>query len=240
MPLEQKEITFRIRRYKPGEIDPPRFQAFRLAVNPHMTVLDALEQIRLQQDPSLMYRHSCHHSSCGTCACVINGQEALACTTNVWQLGVDVITLEPLKGFAPIGDLVVDMTAFYGPFQNDWNYLKAIAIPAEGTDTLPAHNYMRFENCIECGCCVSACPPSRETPNFIGPAALSAIHNEIKKEPQKKEALLALAEGNWGERHCRRHLACSRVCPVSVYPAKHISDLRKMLASNQSETGFHA
>jgi succinate dehydrogenase / fumarate reductase iron-sulfur subunit len=66
--MPKKKITFRILRYKPGRIDPARFQEFTLDVDPDSSVLDALETIRLQQDSSLMYRHSCHHSSCGTCA----------------------------------------------------------------------------------------------------------------------------------------------------------------------------
>ena len=76
-----KKIAFDITRYKPGQIDPPRVQSYTVAVDRTMTVLDGLEQIRLTQDATLMYRHSCHHSACGTCACVINGLERLACTT---------------------------------------------------------------------------------------------------------------------------------------------------------------
>ena len=76
-----KIITLRILRYKPGHIDPPRYQEFSLEADPDMSVLDALEAIRLKQDSSLMYRQSCHHSSCGTCACKINGRERLNCIT---------------------------------------------------------------------------------------------------------------------------------------------------------------
>lgn len=93
---------------------PPGFQSYRLNVDAAMTVLDALEQIRLNQDNTLMYRHSCHHSACGTCACI----------TRVLALKTDTVVLEPLAGFKRIGDLVVDMTEFYRHLEPNWSLLK--------------------------------------------------------------------------------------------------------------------
>ena len=109
MPI--KKITFKILRYKPGHIDPPRFQEFKIEADPNTSVLDGLEKIRLEQDKTLMYRHSCHHASCGTCACKINGAERLTCITRPQDLQTDTITLTPLEGFKPIGDLVVSTPA---------------------------------------------------------------------------------------------------------------------------------
>ena len=120
--LTAKTVTFRILRYKPNRIDPPRFQDFSLKIELDMSVLDALEKIRLEQDNTLMYRHSCHHSSCGTCACKINGKERLTCITKISDLDEDTITLTPLEGFKPIGDLVVDVTRFYKDYSGKWTY----------------------------------------------------------------------------------------------------------------------
>ena len=122
--MSTDKITFRIMRHKPGIIDPPRFQNFSLEVKPDMTILDGLEKIRLEQDATLMYRHSCHHSSCGTCACKINGTEGLACTTKIENLKNNSITLVPLDGFRPIGDLVVDISPLFKNISEDWSYLK--------------------------------------------------------------------------------------------------------------------
>ena len=160
--LTAQTVTFRILRYKPNRIDPPRYQDFFLQVEPDMSVLDALEKIRLEQDNTLMYRHSCHHSSCGTCACKINGQERLTCITKISDLEDDIIILSPLEGFKPIGDLVVDVTRFYIDYSEEWHYLKR----SERTKSthLPAgiKHFTRFENCIECGACIS-------TPNQASP-----------------------------------------------------------------------
>jgi succinate dehydrogenase / fumarate reductase iron-sulfur subunit len=161
----------------------------------------------------------------------INGTERLACTTKVYDFNTELITLEPLKGFTCQGDLVVDMHEFFEEFSEDWTYLKRIKNP-EPTRMPPGiKQFTRFENCIECGVCVSACPVNQKTETFIGPAALAAINNELQKHPQKDEKLISLAGSKRGVTLCEQALSCSRVCPTGVYPARHISDLRKLLAN---------
>ncbi len=228
--MSLKKLTFRILRYKKGRIDPPRYQEFSLEADPEMTVLDALEAIRLHQDPSLMYRHSCHHSSCGTCACKINDREQLACTTRIKELDDGAITLAPLDGFDVSGDLAVDISPFYNDMEEDWDYLK-LSEYAQSTRLPDGVNaYTRFENCIECGACISACPVTHKKNGFLGPAVLAALSTELKKAPQKSAHLLEIAGCERGERLCNRALNCSRVCPSGVYPARHIADLRNLLA----------
>ena len=224
------KITLQILRYKPGHIDPPRYQEFSIEADPDMRVLDALEVIRLRQDSTLMYRHSCHHSSCGTCACKINSRERLTCTTKIKELG-DTITIAPLDGFKVYGDLVVDMSPFYNDISEDWRYLKKS--DNGKTTLLPAgvKEYERFENCIECGACISACPVTHKNTGFIGPAVLAALSNEFTKSPHKSEGLLKTAGNENGERLCERALNCSRVCTTEVYPARHIAELRKLLTN---------
>ena len=224
-----KEVTFKISRYKTDIIDPARFYTYKVVADDHLSVLDGLEQVRLQQEPTLVYRHSCHHSSCGTCACIINGSERLACTTKVLDLNSTVITLEPLSGFERIADLAVKVEPFFEQIHPGWTYLQPAETIGDPYADAPADPFYRFENCIECGSCVSACPVSQDEEKFMGPAALAAIHREILKSPAKKKELLKLAGGKRGERWCQRALACSRVCPTKVYPARHIADLRRAL-----------
>ena len=228
-----KKIIFRISRFKPGVIDPPEFKDFQLSVNEHMTVLDCLEIIRLELDQTLMYRHSCHHSSCGTCAVLVNGSEKLACTTKVWSLGTTTVRLEPLKGFERMGDLVVNLSTLYSDIDEDWTYLQTAS--SLGSDPLKVlgYSFTRFENCIECGCCISACPVSRKASHFIGPAGLSAMNREKAKSPRKKPDILRQSAGKRGVRMCIRALACSRVCPTAVYPAKHIAELKSDISNNE-------
>ena len=224
-----QEITVRILRYKPKVIEPARFETYPVKVDPHMSVMDTLEKIRLHQQPTLVYRHSCHHGSCGTCACRINGTEALACTTKVMALDSPEVRLEPLNGFEPIADLAVAVAPLFRDIDPGWSYLRAAEAVGNAEANFDNQRYGRFENCIECGSCVSACPVSQTGKQFMGPAVLAAIHRELLKSPSKTEELLELAGGQRGERWCQRALACSRVCPTGVYPARHIADIRRHL-----------
>lgn len=224
-------IEFKIERFKPGGVDPPRFQSFQIEADDQMSVLDGLEQIRLHQDDTLMYRHSCHHSACGTCALRINGSERLACTTRILALKADTVVLEPLRGFTRLGDLVVDMTAFYRDIDPKWSLLKP-AEPIDGAADPSGTPPLRLEACIECGACVSACPAAHRGNAFMGPAALAALNNEMAKATaDRRNDLLTAAAAPNGERLCERALACSRVCPTKVYPARHIADLRRRVNS---------
>jgi succinate dehydrogenase / fumarate reductase iron-sulfur subunit len=229
------KITLQILRYKPGHIDPPRYQEFSLEADPDMSVLEALEAIRLKQDSTLMYRHSCHHSSCGTCACKINGRERLTCITKIKELKGGPITLAPLDGFKVSGDLVVDISPIYDDISEDWSYLKKSEYDQTTQLSEGPKKFERFENCIECGACISACPATHNNTGFIGPAALAALSNELKKSPHKSEGLLETAGNDRGERLCERALHCSRVCPTGVYPARHIADLRQLLANKSQQ-----
>jgi succinate dehydrogenase / fumarate reductase iron-sulfur subunit len=237
--LAAKTVTFRILRYKPNRIDPPRFQDFSLKIKPDMSVLDALEKIRLEQDNTLMYRHSCHHSSCGTCACKINGKERLTCITKISDLEENTITLTPLEGFKPIGDLVVDVTRFYKDYSEGWRYLRRSERIKSTHHPAGISHFTRFENCIVCGACISACPITHNRNAFLGPAVLAAVNNELKKSPEKSEDLLSMAGSKRGERLCERAVNCSRVCPNKVYPARHIADLRKLLAKRDSIKNYN-
>ena len=233
--MQTKKITFKILRYKPGHIDPPRFQEFKFEADPNTSVLDGLEKIRIEQDKTLMYRRSCHHSSCGTCACKINGTERLTCITRIQDLETDTITLTPLEGFKLLGDLVVDMKSFYDDLSEDWTYLKKIEIAEPTVLPTGSSQYTRFENCIECGACISACPVSHKNSTFIGPAVLAALNCELKKNAHEAKELMAVADSKRGEHLCEKALNCSRVCPTGVYPARHISDLRRLIEKKNLE-----
>lgn len=227
--MDARKFTFRILRFKPEVIDPPRFQDYSIQAETDMSVLEGLEKIRLEQDKTLMYRHSCHHSSCGTCACKINGREKLTCMTKIDDLKGDTVRLTPLEGYQVIGDLVVETSRFYEDISRNWSYLKKSENTSSSQLPEGIKQFQQFDNCIECAACMSACPVTHKNTDFLGPAALAAIHNELKKQPQKGPELLNLAGSYRGEHLCTRALNCSRVCPTRVYPARHIADLRRLL-----------
>jgi len=182
------------------------------------------------------YRHSCHHGSCGTCGAVIDGLPSLMCLTRFTDLaaprprepggpardpvrgprGELVVTLEPLVRGTVISGIAARPTAALAGIPGEYSYLR----PSD------AAGGVRFEDCIECGLCSSACPVAAP---FLGPAALAAVNRQREKDPGAAERMLDMAAGPDGVAACERHLHCSRVCPQAVYPGKHIQLLRKAL-----------
>ena len=222
-----KTVRFRIARPQRAE----QWQEFDVPVQDHTTVVDSLEWIRTHLDRTLMYRHSCHHGSCGTCGMVINGTSALACTTRVVDLDLEtdqVVTVTPLPTMSHIGDLAVDPTPLFRHFPAAAGYLRPSEANRGSTPPEEVPQYKRFENCIECGLCVSVCPVINLR-EFMGPAALAAYNRELEKNPGRSDELLPQVEGAEGAAGCDRHLACSAACPTGVYPAKQIVQLRKKI-----------
>ena len=236
--MTEKKVRFKVLRYKPGFIDPPRYDTFEVTVGPRTTVLDVLEDIRVDQDSTLMYRHSCHHASCGTCGYKINGREGMGCVTNVLELGADEVVVEPLDGLGRIVDLVVDMTDFYRDYSAEWTYLRDSEWYPEAERPPEVDHYERFENCIECGCCVSACPVSAAGDFYVGPAVLAAINRELVNNGTDKKLLIDLAGSDRGVWQCHSAFECSAVCPSDVNPAGHIMELRRRLITQKIKNLF--
>lgn len=229
-PGPKRPITFKVLRYKPGEIDPPRYDTFRIEVDPRMTVLDALEEIRSAHDSTLVYRHSCHHASCGTCAMKVNGREVLSCVTNVLELGKDPVVVEPLGVLPHIADLVVDMAFFAQYFMvSGMRLLRTSEFMPEALTPEGITEYTRYENCLECGACVSACPVTNTDPDFMGPAALAAIYRALVKGDEIPAKLYELADCEHGAWRCHTGWECTTVCPSDVDPAGLLVSLRRKL-----------
>ena len=155
--MVERDIDFKVFRYKQGGAA-PAYQTFRVRCDENTTVLVALQDIRRDQDGTLIMRHSCHHASCGTCGMRINGREELGCVVKVFDLNTSTVVVEPMRNMPVISDLVVDMGPFYDrfnsagmPLMRESEFLDEADV-AEGLEA-----YMRCENCIECNLCVSAC-----------------------------------------------------------------------------------
>ncbi|MDC7242731.1 MAG: 2Fe-2S iron-sulfur cluster-binding protein [Sphaerochaetaceae bacterium] len=199
---------------------------FVLDLDNSLTVIDALEEIRFKFDSTITYRHSCHHGSCGTCACLINGEEKLACMTFLSEFKDFVINIEPLRNFEIISDLVIDISKMINHMPLD-SYIKESEINKDSIKPTGIFKWTRFENCIECGSCISACPV---TDNFIGPSPLAAINRKINKSTDEEtiKELKKIAFSENGVEKCDKQYKCSKVCPTRVSPGKHINDLRKI------------
>ncbi len=103
--------TFRIWR---GEKGQGEFQDYTTEVTDGMVVLDAVHQIQAEQAGDLAVRWNCKAGKCGSCSAEINGMPKLMCMTRLNTLPLDKpVTVEPMKAFPHMRDLVTDVS---------WNY----------------------------------------------------------------------------------------------------------------------
>lgn len=239
MSEQNRKVTFRILRYKPGFIDPPRFDSFQVDVEPWMTVLDALELIRATQDSTLLYRHSCHHASCGTCGMKVNGREQLGCVVNILAEGKNEVTVEPLGALPLVADLVVDMTAFAEHFAPAGMELVRASEMTDGGVTPPGiETYTRYEDCIECNICLSTCPVANTNPDFIGPAGLAAAYRALMTGERTPHQIFGLVDSDVGLWRCHTSMECTAVCPSDVDPGGKIMALRSELTKYKIKRFF--
>lgn len=208
-------------------------KTYTVTIEPHWTVLDALERIRVEQAPDLLYRHSCHHGSCGTCGMLVNGQKKLACLTKLSEIADQTVSLAPLPVMRHLADLAVDPTPLFTDFPLGATYVRASQAHRNATPPKEIDHFVRFENCIECGLCMQACPVLPDG-DFMGPAALAAYNRETENRPERSAELLQEVSVPRGAAACERHLACSQVCPTGVYPAKHIAVLQRKIKKSAS------
>lgn len=220
---------FRIFRFSRGA-GPPRFDAYEAPVGAQTTLLEALRWIRLHRDPSLSIRHSCFHASCGTCGIRVNGREALACVTAIADLPIGEITVEPMANLPILSDLVVDMAPFVERFPPEHPLVRA----SEQAGLDATEPYVRFEDCIECGLCLSACPVVATDDTYVGPAALAYAQRLLEEaRGAERETILRWADQDNGAWRCHAAFECTEACPSDVRPAQRIMALRRALVRGE-------
>ena len=99
-----KKVTVEILRSSSGPDQKPRFTTYEVPLVGKCSILNALNYISENLDPTLGFYSSCRIGKCTGCAIVVNGENRLACTTPV----LGDLKLEPLRKFKIIKDLVVE------------------------------------------------------------------------------------------------------------------------------------
>src|SRR5688572_26782105 len=100
--------TFRIWR---GDSQQSSFQDYTTEVAEGMVVLDAVLQIQAESANDLAARWNCKAGKCGSCSAEINGSPRLMCMTRLNTLDLSKpVTVEPMRSFPLIRDLVTDVS----------------------------------------------------------------------------------------------------------------------------------
>lgn len=229
--MNEKPIELEVLRYNPETDSEPHWQRYSVPRNNEWVVLDALNHIKENIDPTLSYRWSCHMAVCGSCGMMINKEPQLACKAFIRDLP-DRIRVEALAHFPIERDLVT----VAGDFMAKLARVKPYLIPKEPKPLeageyrqTPAElkRYQQYSQCINCMLCYAACPQYGLIPEFIGPAAIALAHryNQDSRDGGREERQeeIASTEGVW---HCTFVGACSDVCPKHVDPAGALQQVK--------------
>ncbi len=102
-----ESIKVTIPRFNPAADREARLETYEVPVPAKgvLTVMDAIEYIYYNLDPSLAFYRSCRRGTCSGCLLTINGKTGYACV----KLAEGDLVLSPLKNRRVIRDLVVDM-----------------------------------------------------------------------------------------------------------------------------------
>ncbi len=238
------KLTLEIQRFNPETDSQPSFKSYTVDVEPTDRILDALLDIKRNQDPTLAFRKSCAHGVCGSDAMRIAGREKLACKTLVQDVVEEdgkSITIEPLRHFSVQRDLMIDQ----GPFFDKYKAVHPFFIPKqkkEGKEYVQSQKE-RAEiddatKCILCQACVSACPVMDKNPDFIGPAAIvQAARFVFDSRDEGFEERLGILDHPDGVWSCENHFECTRVCPREIKVTKLINLTKRRIKKYREDRG---
>jgi succinate dehydrogenase / fumarate reductase, iron-sulfur subunit len=215
--------VFRIWR---GERTQGEFVDYTAEASEGMVVLDAVHQIQATQSNDLACRWNCKAGKCGSCSAEINGMPRLMCMTRLDDLDLNQpVTIEPMRAFPPIRDLVTDVS---------WNFrVKKLIKPfkprqpdnPDGSWNMAQEDIDRvqeFRKCIECFLCQDVCHVLREHhlhEQFIGPRYL-VYTAALEMHPLDTENRLPDLKQSQGVGFCNITKCCTKVCPENI----HITD----------------
>jgi succinate dehydrogenase / fumarate reductase iron-sulfur subunit len=205
-----------------GGPDGGRAVDYSVPVAPGMVVLDALHSIQAHQAPDLAVRWNCKAGKCGSCSAEVNGRPRLTCKTRMDSLPRDKpITVNPMKAFPIIKDLVTDVS---------WNYEVNRKIPPFTPrpdvrwkmQQRDLDRVQEFRKCIECFLCQDVCHVLRDhdkKPQFGGPRFFVRVA-ALEMHPLDGVSRTGLLKDTLGIGLCNITKCCTEVCPEDI----HITD----------------
>ena len=212
-------VTFRVWR---GTKDGGKPVDYTTEIGEGMVVLDAMHKIQAEQAPDMAIRWNCKAGKCGSCSAEVNGKPRLMCMTRMDEIDTSApVTVEPMKAFPLIKDLVTDVS---------WNFeVKKRIKPfqprkpddPDGSwriDQADTERVQEFRKCIECFLCQDVCHVLRDHhlhDKFIGPRFLvyaAALEMHPLDVADRRDDL----KDAHGIGFCNITKCCTKVCPESI------------------------
>jgi succinate dehydrogenase / fumarate reductase iron-sulfur subunit len=220
---EIREATFRVWR---GDATGGAFVDYRTRISDGMVVLDAIHQIQAEQANDLAVRWNCKAGKCGSCSAEINGKPKLMCMTRLSELSLDApVTVEPMRAFPSIRDLVTDVSWNFRVKQGIRRFTPRAPDAPDGTWRMAqadADRVQEFRKCIECFLCQDVCHVLRDHAKhdeFIGPRFLTYAA-ALEMHPLDEADRVPALRQEHGIGYCNITKCCTKVCPEGI----HITD----------------
>ena len=213
------EIRIRIlRQAYPGA--EPYWQTFAYEGPKDGSVASLLDQLNYRDDvtdvdgnpaPRISWECSCLQGMCGGCAMVINGVPALACETFLRDLKGDTLTLEPLKKFPVISDLVVDRSVIQENLLRGEVFLEDY----EPSDQKEYPHQYSVAKCLKCGLCLEVCSNYSKGETFFGAAFANDCYLVHSKSGSDRKRIRDSYQKHFAS-GCSKSLSCMDVCPMQI------------------------
>src|SRR5258705_4069464 len=159
---------------------------------------------------------------CSSCAGEVNGGPPRLCMTGQNALPLDQpVTIEPMRAFPPIRDLVTDVSWNFRVKQRIAPFEPRAPDAPDGTWRMAQEDIDRvqeFRKCIECFLCQDVCHVLRDHhlhDKFIGPRFLVYVA-ALEMHPLDVEDRLADLKKADGIGFCNITKCCTTVCPEDI------------------------
>jgi succinate dehydrogenase / fumarate reductase iron-sulfur subunit len=198
------------------------FREYTTEVAEGMVVLDAVLRIQAESAPDLALRWNCKAGRCGSCSAEVNGLPRLMCMTRLSQLDLTKpVTVEPMKAFPLVKDLVTDVSWNYRVKRKIQEFTPRPPDAPDGTWRMAQADVDRvqeFRKCIECYLCQDVCHVLREHSlheEFIGPRFLVHVA-ALEMHPLDVADRLPELKTGHGIGYCNITKCCTTVCPEGI------------------------
>jgi len=198
------------------------FVDYSTEVSEGMVVLDAVHNIQATQATDLACRWNCKAGKCGSCSAEINGRPKLMCMTRLDELPLnEPVTIEPMKAFPVIRDLVTDVSWNFEVKKSIKKFTPRPPDAPDGTWRMQQADIDRvqeFRKCIECYLCQDVCHVLRDHQKhdaFIGPRFLVFVA-ALEMHPLDTQDRVPELKKAAGIGYCNITKCCTKVCPENI------------------------
>jgi len=213
-------VTFQIWRTEEG--GGGSFREYPTNISEGMVVLDAVHQIQAEHANDLAVRWNCKAGKCGSCSAEINGHPKLMCMTRMSDMPEGrPVTVQPMKAFPVIRDLVTDVSINYRVKKRIKKFKPRNPDSPDGTWRMMQSDVDRvqeFRKCIECFLCQDVCHVLREHnlhEKFAGPRHM-VYAASLEMHPLDVEDRRADLKTAGGIGYCNITKCCTSVCPENI------------------------